>query len=80
VERLKNARKKTVGTKQTEKAIEKGLAQVVYLAQDAEEWISAPLLRLCAEGGIEVVMVESMGELGAMCGIKVKAASAAVIE
>jgi large subunit ribosomal protein L7A len=80
VERLKNARKKTVGTKQTEKAVEKGQARVVYLAKDAEERISAPLLRMCSEKGIEIVTVESMSELGTTCGIKVGAASAAVIE
>jgi large subunit ribosomal protein L7A len=80
VERLKSARKITVGTKQTEKAVEKNQARVVYVARDAEERVSAALLKMCADKGIEVVYVNSMSDLGAICGIKVKAASAAVIE
>ncbi len=80
MERLVSARKKTVGTKQTQKAVEKGQARVVYVAKDAEERILSPLLRLCAEKGVEVVMVDSMCELGKRCGIKVGAASAAIIE
>ncbi len=80
MERLAAAKKKTVGTKQTQRAVEKGQARVVYVAKDAEERISSPLLRLCAEKGVEVVMVDSMIELGKQCGIKVGAASAAIIE
>jgi len=80
VERLATAKKKTVGTKQTQKAVEKGQTRVVYVAKDAEERILSPLLRLCKEKGVEVVMVDSMNELGRHCGIKVGAASAAIIE
>lgn len=80
MERLKGARKKTVGTKQTQKVVAKGLAQVVYVAKDAEGRITSPLLQLCSEKGIEVVIVESMVELGKICGIKVGAASAAVVK
>ncbi|MDH7578950.1 MAG: ribosomal L7Ae/L30e/S12e/Gadd45 family protein [Bacillota bacterium] len=80
MERLKSARKKTVGTKQTQKAVEKGQARVVYVAKDAEARVASPLLQLCAEKNVEVVMFDSMEELGKACGIKVGAASAAVIE
>lgn len=80
MERLKNARKKTVGTKQTQKAVEKGQARLVYIAKDAEERITSPLISLCKEKGVEIVVVESMIELGKVCGIKVGAASAAIIE
>lgn len=79
VERLKSARKKTVGTKQTTKAVSRGVAQLVYIARDAEEKVTAPLLRLCEEKGVEVVFVDSMAELGKACGIKVGAASAAIL-
>lgn len=79
MERLTTARKKTVGTKQTQKAIEKDQAIAVYIARDTEERISAPLMRMCAEKEIEVVMVDTMDELGRLCGIKVGAATAAVI-
>ena len=77
-ERLKKA-KKTIGTKQTTKAVQKGIARVVYLASDAEKHITGPLLKLCAEKDVEVIMVESMAELGQACGIEVGSASAAII-
>ena len=80
LERLKAARKKTIGTKQTMKAVEKGTAKVVYLASDAETRITQPLLNLCREKNIEVVMVDTMRNLGRACGIDVGSASAAIIE
>lgn len=79
MQRLAKARKRTVGTKQTQKAVEKGQAQVVYIARDAEEKVTSPLIRLCEEKDIEVIYVESMQELGKICGIKVGAASAAIV-
>lgn len=80
MQRLAQARRRTVGTKQTLKAVEKGQARIVYIAKDAEERVTSPLIKLCEEKGVEVVYVESMQELGKTCGIKVGAASAAVIE
>jgi large subunit ribosomal protein L7A len=80
MQRLMQARRKTVGTKQTQKAVEKGQALVVYVARDAEEKVTAPLIGLCEAKDIEVVFVDKMQELGEACGIKVGAASAAVIE
>ena len=80
VDRLRAAGNKTVGTKQTLKAVDRGLAQVVFLAEDADERVLQDLLRACQERSVEVVQVESMAELGRACGIEVGAASAAVIE
>jgi large subunit ribosomal protein L7A len=80
LERLRAARKKTIGTKQTQKAVEKGTTRVVYLARDADAHVTRPLLKLCEENGVEVVMVESMALLGKACGIEVGSASAAIIE
>ena len=80
VDRLRAARNKTVGTKQTRKAVASGVAKVVFLAEDADERVLQDLLRTCHERSIEVVQVESMAELGRACGIEVGAASAAVIE
>ncbi|MEW6523283.1 MAG: ribosomal L7Ae/L30e/S12e/Gadd45 family protein [Bacillota bacterium] len=79
-ERLKAARQRTVGTKQTLKAVERGTARVVFLAQDADERVLRDLVRRCTENEIEIVYVESMAALGKACGIQVGAASAAIIE
>lgn len=80
MQRLINASRKTVGTKQTQKFIESGQVLVVYIAKDAEERVTSPLLQMCKEKGIEVVYVDSMKELGNACGIKVGAATAAVLK
>ncbi len=80
LERLKAARKKTIGTKQTAKAVDKGLAKAVFVARDAEEYVVRELLKACREQAIPVVEVESMAVLGRTCGIEVGAASAAIIE
>ncbi len=80
LERLIAARKKTIGTKQTIKAVEKGIARVVYLANDAEPRVIRPLMMLCQEKAVEVEMVDSMVSLGRACGIEVGSASAAIIE
>ncbi|MHB1128138.1 MAG: ribosomal L7Ae/L30e/S12e/Gadd45 family protein [Bacillota bacterium] len=80
LDRLKNAKKKTIGTKQTIKAILKGNAQTVYIARDAEPHVTEPLSKLCSEKGLETIYVETMAELGLACGIEVGSASAAIIE
>lgn len=79
-ERIRAAKKKTVGTKQTTKAVQKGNARLVFVARDAEARVIEPLLALCREKGVEVVMVDSMEELGRACGIEVGSASAAILE
>ncbi|HCW50709.1 MAG TPA: 50S ribosomal protein L7Ae-like protein [Clostridiales bacterium] len=79
-ERLTGAKTKTVGTKQTLKALQKDQVKVVYVARDAEERVVRELLRLCAEKNVEVVYADSMARLGQACGIQVGAASAAVLE
>lgn len=80
LERLKEARKKTIGTKQTVKAIDKGTAREVFLARDAEEHITRDVVRAAREKGIEITMVDSMAALGKACGIEVGAAAAAILE
>lgn len=79
LEELKKAPKKTIGTKQTLKAIEKSQAKVVFIAEDAEEHVVSGLREICKEKGIEVVSVATMKELGEACGIQVGAASAAIL-
>lgn len=79
LEGLKSAKNKTIGTKQTLKAVEKGLARIVYLAKDAEPHVTRNLVQLCQEKGIEIVYVDTMVALGKACGIEVGAASAAIV-
>lgn len=80
MEQVRRTRRKVVGTKQTLKALEKGEAIMVLLATDAEVKVSAPVADLADSKGVKVHYVESMSDLGEICGIKVKAAAAAIIE
>lgn len=79
-EMIKNAKYKVVGTKQTIKALENDEAVAVYIARDAEDKVTQPILELCRTKNIEPQLYDTMLELGKACGIKVKAASAAIIE
>lgn len=79
LDKLRETPKKTIGTKQTMKALEKDKASVVFIARDAEEHVTAELKELCRKKGVEVVLVDSMRELGDACGIQVGAASAAIL-
>lgn len=78
-EELKTARRRTIGTKQTVKALEKGEVKVVYVANDAEDHVLRGLKDMCKQKGVPVVYVESMAALGRVCGIEVGAASAAIL-
>ncbi|QGG49191.1 L7Ae/L30e/S12e/Gadd45 family ribosomal protein [Heliorestis convoluta] len=80
LERLKTARQRTVGTKQTLKAVEKGQVEVVYVAQDADPHVINPLMKKCEEKAVPVIQIDTMEALGLACGIKVGSASAAILE
>lgn len=79
-ERLQAARKRMVGSKQTLKAINRGLAKIVFVAANADQHVVDPIVQACAEKGIEVVQVENIKSLGRACGIEVGCASAAIID
>lgn len=80
LEALVKAKNKTIGTKQTMKAVQLSAAEIVFVAEDAQQHVLEPLLALCREKNIEVICVKSMDELGAACGIDVGAASASIIK
>lgn len=73
-------RKKTVGAKQTLRAIESGAAKLVYIAKDADRKVTGNVIELCMKKSIEIVYVDSMKQLGKACGIEVGAAAAAILE
>lgn len=80
MQRLMQARKKAMGFKQSLKAIERGTAQLVFLARDAEDKIRRPILEMSSSKGVPVVEVQTMAELGKAGGIQVATAVAAVLE
>jgi len=78
-EALKAAKKKSIGTKQTYKAINRGKAVEVFVAKDADERVVRGIITACAESGVKLTYVESMALLGRACGIEVSAAAAAIL-
>ncbi len=76
---LKRASRFVTGTKQTLKAVQNEKVKHVFVARDAEERVLRPLLEMCAGKNVPVSYVEQMEELGKACGIKVKAATAAIL-
>lgn len=71
---------KTVGIKQTAKAVAADKASVVFIAKDADPKITENVIEQCRLKSIEIVYVESMKQLGKACGIDVGAAAAALLK
>lgn len=69
-----------VGAKQLRKALDKGIAKFVCLAKNADPAITEPIASRCQSLQIPYTWVDSMQQLGAMCGIDVGAAAAAAVE
>jgi len=69
------------GTNETTKAVERGLAKLVLIAEDVDPpEIVAHLPLLCEEKGIPYIYVPSKERLGKAAGIEVAAASATIID
>ncbi|MCD6463989.1 50S ribosomal protein L7ae [Candidatus Woesearchaeota archaeon] len=69
------------GTNETTKAVEKGIAKLVIVAKDVNpKEIVMHLPLLCKEKNIPYVEVDSKEDLGAAAGLRVAAASVAIID
>ena len=81
VELSKSTGKLRRGTNETTKAIEKGIAQLVIIAEDVDpEEIVMHLPALCEEKKIPYVYVPSKTELGRATGIDVSAAAIGITD
>jgi large subunit ribosomal protein L7Ae len=69
------------GTNETTKAIERGTAKLVVVAEDVQpKEIIQHIPLLCKEKGISCVTVDNKQKLGVAAGINVSCASIAIIE
>jgi large subunit ribosomal protein L7Ae len=69
------------GTNEVTKAIERGIAKLVIMAEDVEpQEILAHLPLLCEEKGIPYCYVPKKQELGRASGLEVSSASIAIVE
>jgi len=78
-EKVKQAGKLSIGTKQATRLVEQGIASEVFVAKDADPRITNKVVNLCKKCGVKVTYVDSMKQLGKACGIEVGAAIAAVV-
>ena len=76
---LRSAAKKVVGTKQVTRALKAGTAARAYGANDADTFILQQVIRAAEEARVPCVRVDTMKELGMVCGVEVPAAAAAVL-
>ena len=69
------------GTNETTKAIERGNAQLVYVAEDVSpEEIVMHIPEIAEEKGIPVVFVETQDDVGHAAGLEVGSAAAAIVD
>lgn len=69
------------GTNETTKAVEQGIAKLVYISEDVDPpEVVAHLPLLCEERKTPYIYVPSKADLGRYAGIEVAAASAAIID
>ena len=72
--------KKTVGIKQTAKALKQDKVKALYIAEDAEKNLVQHLIDLAQAKNIEIIKIDSMRKLGKACQIDVEAAAAASLK
>lgn len=65
------------GVKQTLRALRSGMAEAVYIAEDASPQVTDPVAAAAEEAGIPVTLFPTMRELGRFCGIAVGCSCAA---
>lgn len=77
---IKDGKRRTVGTRETRKALEKGLLEGIFIAMDAEHRLVKPLIAAAKASGISIYYVETMKKLGAVCDVEVDTAIAGVLK
>ncbi|MFD1645394.1 50S ribosomal protein L7Ae [Haloarchaeobius litoreus] len=69
------------GTNETTKAVERGNAELIYVAEDVQpEEIVMHLPELADEKGIPVVFIETQDDVGHAAGLEVGSAAAVVVD
>ncbi|MFC4323845.1 50S ribosomal protein L7ae-like protein [Litchfieldia salsa] len=78
-EKVLQASKIIIGTKQTVKALQTTNVLEVIIADDADRRVLNKVIQVAEEKNVPVIKVESMKKLGKACGIEVGAATVAII-
>lgn len=80
LEVLSKTSNKTIGMKQTLKAVQAGDADKVFLARDVDDYVAKKIEEQCKKHNVPIIIVDSMELLGKACGIDVGAATAAILK
>lgn len=78
-EKVLQAAKIVIGTKQAVKALKDGYSCELMIAKDAETKVTASVVKLAQEMNIPIIYVDSMKKLGKACGIEVGASTVVII-
>ncbi|WP_040203226.1 50S ribosomal protein L7ae-like protein [Neobacillus jeddahensis] len=78
-EKVLQAHKFVIGTKQTVKALREGNVIELVVADDAEQKVTAKVVEEALMVNVPILHVDSMKKLGKACGIDVGAATVAII-
>ncbi|MGX6446174.1 50S ribosomal protein L7ae-like protein [Neobacillus sp. K501] len=78
-EKVLQANKVIIGTKQTVKALKDGKTKELIVASDVEAKVITNVVNLALDMNIPVTYVDSMKKLGKACGIEVGASAVAII-
>ena len=76
---LKNS-PRVVGVKQLRRAIGRDEIRLIYVADDADPALTAPIEALAQARVLSVIRVHTMKELGLACGIAVGASAAGLLK
>jgi large subunit ribosomal protein L7A len=78
-EKVLQANKVIIGTKQTVRALKEGNVRELVVAEDADPNVTDMLIKHANDANIPVAHVDSRRKLGKTCGIEVGAAAVAII-
>lgn len=78
-DKVSQAQSIIIGTKQTVKALKRDSVKEIVVAKDADPTLTASVMKLAQEKGIDILLVDSMKKLGKACGIEVGAATVAIM-
>lgn len=78
-EKVLQASKIVIGTKQAAKALKQGIVKDIVVAMDVDPNVTAKLIKQAEELNVPVLQVDSVKKLGKACGIEVGASAVAII-
>lgn len=76
---IEHQKKMVVGIKQTMRMIERGMVKNIYIAQDADFFVTRAIIEAALAANIPIISVESKKDLGRMCGIEIGTATAGTL-